>query len=61
MTAPQVERWIWPLVFGGLLLLVLGLFVQRADPGLGWIMIVAGVLAAAAGAVLVVVRSRMPP
>ena len=62
MDAKRIENWIWPLIYGGLLLLSLGLFVWRSSAGLamGWVLVIAGVAAAGAGVLLVVARSRMP-
>ena len=48
-------------IVGGLLLLCLGLFVQRADGPLGWMLVITGAALAAAGAMLIVLRSRMGP
>ena len=58
-SAKRVEGWIWPLVFGGLLLLCVGIFVLRTSLGLGWTFVTLGALAALAGLALIVVRSRM--
>ena len=61
-TDPSVARLhkaIWSLIYGGLLLLVLGLFVEKADEATGWIMVVAGGVAAALGCVLIYIRSRI--
>ena len=49
------------LVYGGLLLLCLGLFVLRSDGVLGWLMVLTGSALAVAGAMLIFVRSRMGP
>lgn len=54
-----VERWVWLLVYGGLLVLCLGVFVRRADAPLGWGLMGFGGLAAVAGFALIYVRSRM--
>lgn len=63
MKTTTVETLAWVLIYGGLLVASLGLFVQRAHDPLGWSLVVLGGLAAAAGVVLIVVRSRMtdPP
>lgn len=58
-TIRRVESAIWILLYGGLLTLVLGLFTQRADDDLGLALVVGGGIAAALGAVLVYLRSRM--
>jgi vacuolar-type H+-ATPase subunit I/STV1 len=59
MKTVTLERLIWVLIYGGLLLLVLGLFVQERVFGFGFSLIVFGGAAAAVGAVLIVVRSRI--
>ena len=59
---PSVARLhniIWTLIFGGLLTLVLGLFVEKTDDTVGWLMVVAGAVASAVGCVLIYVRSRI--
>jgi hypothetical protein len=55
----QVEAWTWILLYGGLLVLVLGLAIEGRDAALGWSLVTAGGVAAAAGLALIVVRSRM--
>lgn len=57
----QVERWIWVLLYGGLLVLCLALAVGRGHAVLAWSLGTGGVAAAVAGLVLIVVRSRMTP
>ena len=61
-TDPSVARLhnvIWTLIFGGLLTLVLGIFVGKADNAIGWIIVAAGSVMAAVGCVLIYVRSRI--
>ena len=62
MDAKRIEKWIWPLIYGGLLLLSLGLFVGRRTDGtgMGWALVLVGLAGVVAGAVLVVLRSRLP-
>ena len=55
----RVERLVWVLVYGGLLALVLGMFVQRHDRRLADILQIGGTLVACSGALLIWVRSRM--
>ena len=55
----RVERWIWVLLYGGLLTLVFGLVVEDRDFALGWSMVTGGGGAAAAGIFLIYLRSRM--
>ena len=50
---------IWSLIFGGLLVITLGLFVEKADEAIGWSMVVAGGVMAVTGCVLIYVRSRI--
>ncbi len=60
MKSKTVEKWVWPLVYGGLLALVAGLAVARRDESIGWTIVAAGGAVAALGAALIFVRSRMP-
>lgn len=55
----RLQALIWVLIYGGLLTLVLGLSMERLDDAIGWSMVVAGGIVAAAGAVLIYVRSRI--
>ena len=55
----RLQTLIWVLIYGGLLTLVLGLSAQRLDDAIGWSMVVLGGIAAAAGAALIYVRSRI--
>jgi len=59
MTPQRLETLIWVLIYGGLLLVVFGLFAQRTMPATGWTLVVVGAVVTVAGAVLVWVRSRM--
>jgi hypothetical protein len=58
MSNTALGKLIWVLIFGGLLLAVLGLVIQKTDATLGWPMVAAGAVLALVGAVLVVVRAR---
>ena len=55
----RLQNWVWILIYGGLLTLVLGLAVLRVDSGLAAWFIVPGAVAAAAGFALIYVRSRL--
>ena len=55
----RLHKIIWTLIFGGLLTVILGIFVGKADDAIGWIMAIAGTVMTAAGAVLIYVRSTM--
>jgi len=59
MRAATVEKLAWASIFGGLLLLSLGLFVRQTDAALGIGFIAVGALLTVAGAVLIWVRSKM--
>jgi hypothetical protein len=59
MKTSTVETLTWVLIYGGLLVLMLGVFVQRENAPLGWTLIVGGGAVTVAGAALIVVRSRM--
>ncbi len=55
----RLQQLIWVLIYGGLLTLVLGLSVQRADDALGWSLVAGGAVVAALGFALIYVRSRL--
>ncbi len=56
----SLEKWVWVLIYGGMLVLGLGLFVKRADPAFGWSLVAAGAIITLAGAVLIYVRAGRP-
>jgi hypothetical protein len=60
MKNARLEALVWTLIYGGLLVLCLGLFLLRASAGFAWTLIVIGGLVAAVGATLIIVRSRRP-
>jgi hypothetical protein len=55
----RVERWAWILIYGGLIGLVLGMFLARQDRTLGDTFQIGGTGVSVAGAVLIWVRSRL--
>lgn len=55
----RLHKIIWALIFGGLLTIVLGIFVGKSDDATGWITVAAGCVLTAIGAVLIYVRSTM--
>ncbi|WP_395700042.1 hypothetical protein [Aquabacterium sp.] len=61
MNASKLETWVWVLIYGGLLTVVLGLAVEGKDFPLGWSMVTTGGIAAALGVVLIFVRARLKP
>ena len=61
MKNSSMEKWVWVLIYGGLLVLSLGLFVRRRDGGFGALLLLAGTAATAAGAFLIWLRSHRGP
>ena len=55
----RLETLIWVLIYGGLLTLVVGLFMSRNEQDAGFEMVVGGAILAAIGACLIYVRSRL--
>ena len=58
-TAQRIEKWCWILIFLGMILLPLGLAVQRSDAVLGWGIAAPGILMIVAGIAMIWARSRM--
>jgi hypothetical protein len=58
-TLERIELLVWVLIYGGLFALVLGIAAHDETAVGGWSLSVLGTLAAAAGVVLIYVRSRM--
>jgi heme A synthase len=54
-----VETWTWVLIYGGLLLVCLGIFVVKTNASLGYGVMSGGAVGVLLGVVLVYVRSRM--
>lgn len=61
MRAATIDKLIWVFIFGGLLLVGLGLAVEGEGRNLGRVLAGLGALLAVLGGVLVWVRSRMDP
>lgn len=59
MSAGRIETLVWVLIYGGIIVMALGLSVRGADPTLGWMLLGGGAIVAVLGVVLIVVRSRM--
>ena len=55
----RVEILVWVLIYGGLLVLGLGVALSRGGFDYGWSFSAVGIVLALAGVVLVYVRSRM--
>jgi hypothetical protein len=58
--AAALETWTWVLIYGGLLLLSLGLFLLRSAPGLAWALVLSGPVLVVVGVVLIFLRARLP-
>ena len=58
-TAQRLEKWCWILIFLGMILLPLGLAVQRSDAAHGGGLAAPGHLMIVVGIVLIWIRSRM--
>ena len=59
LSAARVGALTWVLIFGGILMLGLGLVVRRSDTVLGWIIAALSIAAIVIGVLLIWVRSRM--
>lgn len=59
MKTSTVEKLIWVLLYGGLLVLSLSVFVARRTDMLGALLTLAGGVATVVGVALVWLRSRM--
>jgi hypothetical protein len=61
MSERKIETLAWVLLYGGFLGAIVGWFVAPARGPLGELLLTAGAIAAVAGIVLIVLRSRMKP
>jgi hypothetical protein len=59
MKTSTLETLIWVLIYGGLLVVSLSIFVADRSNALGLALGAVGAIATAAGVVLIVVRSRI--
>ncbi|HEY9237932.1 MAG TPA: hypothetical protein VIP10_03745 [Burkholderiaceae bacterium] len=58
-TQARLQKWSWILIYVGIVLLALGLAVQRSDLALGWGIAAPGIAMIVIGIVMIWVRSRM--
>jgi hypothetical protein len=58
MKLSTLDALVWVLIYGGMLGIALGLALRRSIDTLGWGLVAVGGVMTAAGAALVVVRSR---
>ena len=61
VTTERIETLVWVFIYGGLFLVALGAALHRAGQSLGVVSIAGGGAFIVVGAVLVWVRSRLPP
>ena len=59
LDAARLDALVWTFVFGGLLVVGLGVSLQRGGAPYGWAVAVVGALVVAAGVILLWVRSRI--
>ena len=57
--AARLDAIAWTLIFGGLVVVAVGIALQRNGAGYGWAVAVAGTLVVAAGVVVLWLRSRI--
>jgi hypothetical protein len=53
-----LEKLSWALIYGGLVVLCIGIFMRPAAPAAARVLVAAGAAIAAVGALLIWVRSR---
>lgn len=59
MKPSKLHKLTWPLIFGGSLVLMLGVSTVSADASIGWPIVFIGGVAIAAGVLLIYLRSRI--
>ena len=60
MSAKTLEKWSWVLIYGGLLLVCLGVFVREQQAVMGWVLVAAGAAMVLAGAIFIALRAKLP-
>lgn len=55
----RLQKWIWVLIYGGLLAVILGVFLARADLTLARTLQTGGCVLVLIGVVLIYLRSRI--
>ena len=58
MDTKRIDKWLWLLIYGGMLGLCLGWFVQSGNAALGAMLMMGSAVAAAIGIALIFVRAR---
>ncbi len=59
MKASTIDKFIWPLIYGGILLALLGTATLSADESLAWSIVIVGAGLAAVGVLIIYLRSRI--
>lgn len=59
MKPSKIHNLTWPLIFGGALVLMLGVSTVSADASIGWPIVLLGGLSVAVGVLLIYLRSRI--
>ena len=60
MKPSKFYKLTWPLIFGGALVLMLGVSTLSADESVGWPIVITGAALLAAGVLAIYLRSRIP-
>ena len=58
MAHERMDKWMWILIFGGLIAFGVGLSVARSDTSIGWAFCAAGALGVVVGVGMLWSRSR---
>ncbi|MFM9914990.1 MAG: hypothetical protein ACKVOX_04210 [Rhizobacter sp.] len=59
MNASILEKITWPVLYGGILVLLLGISTLSADASLGWTIVIAGGVLVVSGVIAIYLRSRI--
>ena len=59
MSSGRIAAWTWGLIFGGMLVMAIGLTLRDTDSTLGWVLVAGSGIGIAVGVILIWVRSRM--
>jgi hypothetical protein len=57
----KLQTLVWILIYGGLLGISFGWFMQARSDAIGWTLMVVGAAVVATGVTLIFVRARMGP
>jgi len=59
MKPSNLYKLTWPLIFGGALVLMVGVSTVSADASIGWPIVITGSVLIALGVLLIYLRSRI--